>query len=270
VHGLAGSGWDAIGVYGESWSPLAAGVYGVDNATSGSPAGVKGVTSSTVGAGVFGYASATTERAAGVQGWAESTWGRGVTGHAWATSGPAYGVAGWSESPDGYGGFFWDLHVLGDLSVTGSKSFKIDHPLDPQNRYLYHYSTESSEVLNQYSGNVTLDADGEAQVQLATWFQAINTDFRYQLTPIGAAMPGLHIAQEIEDNSFRIAGGEPGMKVSWLITALRNDPYMQQNPQPVETEKRADERGLYQQPELYGQPPDMVPAHYLAPDEREP
>ena len=165
---------------------------------------------------------------------------------------------GQTNSPTGYAGYFvGDVTVLGDFSVSGTKSFVIDHPLDPANQYLYHYNIESSEVLNQYSGNATLDENGSAWVPLPDWFEAVNTEFRYQLTPIGAAMPNLHIAQEIQGNSFQVGGGEPGMKVSWLVTAVRNDPYMQQNPHPAEVDKPGDERGTYLDPELYGQPEEL-------------
>ena len=40
---------------------------------------------------------------------------------------------------------------------------------------------------NIYDGVVTLDVYGEAEVQLPAWFEALNTDFRYQLTAIGAS-----------------------------------------------------------------------------------
>jgi hypothetical protein len=121
-------------------------------------------------------------------------------------------------------------------------------------------------VLNQYTGNVTLDGNGEAWVELPEWFEAINTDFRYQLTPVGGAMPDLHIAQGVQDDRFLIAGGEPGMVVSWLVTALRNDLYMQQNPQPAEGPKPPDQQGRYLQPELYGLPVEMTENYVLPPE----
>ena len=113
-----------------------------------------------------------------------------------------------------------DVAVDGNFFVNGSKDFRIDHPLDPTNKYLYHASIESSEVLNQYSGNVVLDDKGEGQVEFPEWFAAINEDFRYQLTAIGAPGPNLYIAKEISGNDgFTIGGGQPGLKVSWQVTA---------------------------------------------------
>ena len=47
--------------------------------------------------------------------------------------------------------------------VTGpNKPFVIDHPLDPANKYLYHASVESPDVMNIYNGNVVTDANGRA------------------------------------------------------------------------------------------------------------
>jgi hypothetical protein len=131
------------------------------------------------------------------------------------------------------------VQVIGNLLVTGTKNFRIDHPLDPENKYLNHAAIESSEVLNLYNGNTALDSNGEAWVHLADWFGALNADFRYQLTAVGAPGPNLHIASEISDNRFKIAGGTPGMKVSWTVTAVRNDPGLRANPFQIEEDKRA-------------------------------
>jgi trimeric autotransporter adhesin len=150
------------------------------------------------------------------------------------------------------GSFTGDVNVSGNLTVSGTKHFRIDHPLDPANKYLYHAALESSEVLNLYSGNAVLDANGEAAVQLPDWLESLNRDFRYQLTAIGAPAPNLHIAQEIQNHSFRIAGGPAGMKVSWQVTGVRQDAWEKAHPMVVEVEKPQRERGYYIHPELYG------------------
>ena len=154
------------------------------------------------------------------------------------------------------GSFTGDVSISGSLTVGGTKHFKIDHPLDPANKYLYHAALESSEVLNLYSGNATLDASGEATVQLPDWFQALNRDFRYQLTAIGGAAPNLHIAQKIENNAFKIAGGSAGLEVSWQVTGVRQDAWEKAHPMVVEVQKTQRERGYYINPELYGAPPE--------------
>ena len=94
-------------------------------------------------------------------------------------------------------------------------------------------------------------------VQLPAWFEALNGDFRYQLTSIGAPGPGLYIAQEISGDRFKIAGGSAGNKVSWQVTAVRHDVYAKANPLIVEQEKSARERGYYIHPELYGAPKEQ-------------
>jgi hypothetical protein len=52
---------------------------------------------------------------------------------------------------------------------------------------------------NVYDGIVVLDHKGKAEIDLPDWFGALNKDFRYQLTAIGAPGPNLYIAEEISD-----------------------------------------------------------------------
>jgi hypothetical protein len=153
------------------------------------------------------------------------------------------------------------LDEFGNLSVTGAivgavKDFKIDHPLDPANKYLYHASIESSEMKDLYDGVALLDSNGSATVMLPDWFEAVNGDFRYQLTAIGAPAPNLHIAQEISSGQFIIAGGQAGMKVSWQVTGVRHDAYAKAHSLQVTVDKPEGERGYYIHPELYGAPPE--------------
>ena len=147
--------------------------------------------------------------------------------------------------------FAGSLHVAGTLS-KGAGSFKIDHPLDPANKYLEHSFVESPDMMNIYNGNAILDKKGEATVPLPDWFEALNRDFCYQLTCIGAFAP-VYIAEEISHNHFKIAGGRPGTKVSWQVTGIRHDAYAEAHRIQVEEEKTGDERGAYLNPELFGQ-----------------
>lgn len=152
-----------------------------------------------------------------------------------------------------YGGnFSGDLNVTGTI-YAGTKDFRIDHPLDPANKYLVHASVESSEMKNIYDGNVTTDAQGRAAVQLPEWFEALNTDFRYQLTVIGQFAQAI-VAHEIENNRFDIRSSAPNVKVSWQVTGVRQDAYAKANPLVVEQEKETGLRGFYLHPELHGAP----------------
>lgn len=150
-------------------------------------------------------------------------------------------------------------YLAGNVTVTGTLtkgagSFKIDHPLDPEKKTLSHSFVESPDMLNVYNGNVVLDGRGEAWVELPAWFEALNRDFRYQLTAIGGPGPNLHIAAEIVGNRFLIAGGNVGLKVSWQVTGVRQDPYAKAHRIPVEEDKPAAEVGTYLHPEAYGRP----------------
>jgi hypothetical protein len=163
-----------------------------------------------------------------------------------ATSGRGiYATAGSSATgPTGYAGeFYGNVYVTGTLSA-GTKDFKIDHPLDPGNRYLVHASVESSEMMNIYSGNVTTDAQGLATVAFPDWFESLNTDFRYQLTVIGQFAQAI-IAQKIANKQFSIKTSIPRVEVSWQVTAVRQDAFAKANPLVVEQLKPAAERGYY-------------------------
>jgi len=140
-----------------------------------------------------------------------------------------------------------------DLHVSGSKNFKIDHPLDPANKYLVHSCVESPDVKNIYDGNVTTDEHGDAIVNLPSYFEALNRDFRYQLTAIGQFAQAI-VSSKITGNQFAIKTDKPNVEVSWQVTGIRQDAYMKTHPIVVEQDKPANERGTYQHPELFGQP----------------
>jgi trimeric autotransporter adhesin len=209
-----GSGF-AVGVLGATGSPLVSGVGGI---------GVMGFSGScsngdncTIGAGIGGeFLTATTGIL--LQGLS------GASGAAAHTATPVFTV-------DGQG----NLTIAGTLTAS-VKNFKIDDPLDPEHKSLYHASIESSEMVNIYSGNVILDRKGEAVVTMPEWFEALNGDFRYQLTTIGRSAP-VYIAQEIQNRQFKIAGGRTGMKVSWQVTGVRHDAWAQAHPLQVEGDK---------------------------------
>jgi len=223
--------------------------------SSGTIAASTGLNIVSTGIGATGLSVQATDTSAdntAISGLADGPGGTGVIGNAGDGS-TAVGV--WGLSTSGVAGNF-SGNVIASGTVSGAaKNFRIDHPLDPANKYLYHASVESSEMMNIYTGNVVLDASGAGVVQLPSWLEALNSDFRYQLTAVGGPGPGLYIAQEIQNGSFRIAGGTPGLKVSWQVTGVRQDAYAKANPLVVEVEKPEQERGYYIHPQLFGQPP---------------
>jgi hypothetical protein len=237
----------ASAVYGESAAAQGAGVYGVGYN------GIQGETSIIGGSAVYGF-SGTTQDGAGVYGEGDGTVANqsyGVYGYA-----PA-GIAIYGVSNTGVGGG-WAGYFSGPVNITGTLyksagAFRIDHPLDPSNKYLSHSFVESDEMKNVYDGVVILRKGGESVIELPKWFEALNRDFRYQLTCIGEHAP-VYIADEISDNRFRIAGGYEGMKVSWQVTGVRRDPYAVAHPIVVESLKPLEERGRLLHPDLYKMP----------------
>ena len=275
--GVFGNSDAGYGVVGNSISS-AAGVLGISSGggldENGTGSGIEGITGS--GKGVFGYSTSgdgvygatntgiggdfTSGGTDGVRGESTASGGNGIVGVA-NSGADAYGLYGISTS--GFAGFFdGKVNVSGDLNVTGAitagtKDFKIDDPLDPAGKFLSLACIESDQMADLYSGNAVTDAQGSAVVTLPAWFQALNKDFRYVLTAVGAPGPNLYIAQKVKDNRFQIAGGQPGAEVSWQVTGIRHDAYAVAHPLQVEEDKPEAEQGLFLHPKEQGQPEEQ-------------
>jgi len=142
-----------------------------------------------------------------------------------------------------------NLTVVGNLAKGGG-TFKIDHPLDPANKYLYHSFVESPDMMNIYNGNVVTNANGVATVKMPKYFKALNKEFRYQLTVIGSFSQAI-ISKEISYNSFEIKTNNPNVKVSWMVTGVRKDAWANKN-RVIPEVKKTWEKGHYIHPKLYG------------------
>ncbi len=257
----AATGSGHYGVFGTVASDQTSyGVYG-HNTSAGH--GVLGVATGYNGSGVQGQHSAT--QGYGVSGINDAVDGYGVVGRARATSGSGAAIYGDGTTSGSYAGYFYGrTHVAGTLSKSAG-SFLIDHPLDPANKFLAHSFVESPDMKNMYDGVAVLDKTGRAVVTLPDWFQALNRDFRYQLTCIGGFAP-VFIEREIEKNQFTIAGGVPDLKVSWQVTGTRQDAYAEANRIPNEYEKPAEQKGRYLHPEVFGKPASLgMPKPLTAP-----
>jgi hypothetical protein len=210
-----------FGVYGVATSPYYAGAAVCGEAFGEGSAGIKGINSENSWAGYF--------------------------------DGPVYNSS--------YAEVAADLRVGGEIDVGGivtggAGSSRIDHPLDPENKYLHHARVESPDMMNIYNGNVVTNSSGEAWVQLPDWFEALNRDFRYQLTVIGQFAQAI-VAQKIEDNRFLIRTDKPNTEVSWQVTGIRRDAYAEANRVQVEVDKPANERGSYLHSEAWGKPVEL-------------
>jgi hypothetical protein len=160
-----------------------------------------------------------------------------------------YGKA--NIAANNYAGLFeGNVSVFGSFSAT-VKNFKIDHPLDPANKYLYHTSVESPDMMNIYNGIVRMDQEGYAEVEMPDWFEALNSDFRYQLTCLERYAP-VYISRKMKEGKFKIGGGLPGQEVSWQVTGIRQDAWAKANRIPVEEDKNESQKGKYLHPEVIG------------------
>jgi len=153
-------------------------------------------------------------------------------------------------TPSDYAGYF-SGQIYATTASSGIKSFKIDHPLDPLNKYLYHSSVESNEMLNVYSGNITTDGNGIAIVELPSYFEALNMEFRYQLTCIGQFAQAI-VKEEVQENKFVLQTDKPNVKVSWQVSGVRHDATANTYRIVNEVEKPECEKGKYIVPEAYG------------------
>jgi hypothetical protein len=184
----------------------------------------------------------------GVEAYGGPSGGTGGAGNGiYATpgQGPSDGVV-WGLA----GKFNGDVFVSGSLAKPGG-SFLIDHPTDAANKYLYHSFVESPDMMNLYNGNIVTDAGGTAIVTMPDWFEALNRDFRYQLTVIGQPAQAW-VASELVNRAFTIKTDKGNVKVSWQVTGIRQDAWANAHRIPVEVNKPAEYQGHYLHPELFG------------------
>jgi hypothetical protein len=234
------------------------GTTGIASGANGDKYGVWGAASGTGGinTGVFGTA---TGDFSAYGGFFQATGLQTVGVYGVADGASSSGVYGFGLNGGKAGSFQGDVGVTGTLTKGGG-AFRIDHPLDPENKYLQHSFVESPDMKNIYDGIVTLDANGAAIVTLPDWFGALNQEFRYQLTCVGGYAP-VYISSEVSDNRFSIAGGTPGLKVSWQLTGVRKDVYAEAHRIQVEVDKNPAERGKYLHPLLFGESEEQGIAH---------
>jgi len=179
-------------------------------------------------------------------------------------------ISAFSNSGDAFNvDYAGNVTVVGNLSVGGNVSkgggsFKIDHPLDPANKYLYHSFVESPDMMDVYNGNVVTNRSGLATIILPDYFEALNRDFRYQLTVIGQFAQAI-VRKKISKNRFVIETSKPGVEVSWQVTGIRHDAYADAHRIPTEEEKPPQEQGRYLHPELFGAGPEQAVGYHVPP-----
>lgn len=134
---------------------------------------------------------------------------------------------------------------------AASKAFRIDHPLDPMNKELWHSCVESPDMKNIYDGVAITDESGYATITLPSYFEALNSDFRYQLTVIDEAdaedlLLWAKVVRKIgtvAPNQFTIRTARGGTEVSWQVTGIRKDAYANAHRIRPEVEKEPGDKG---------------------------
>jgi hypothetical protein len=228
------------------------GVYGSANTV-----GVQGT--STGGIGVAGYNKTSSYAAVTGGGSAYGLYGYANTIGGAVVPAIRYGVYAYATgAATNYAGFFSGDVMISGTVAKASGTFKIDHPLDPANKYLYHSFVESPDMMNVYNGNITTDATGKATVTLPAYFEAENKDFKYQLTIVDETQfAQARISKKVSANTFVIATDKPNIEVSWQVTGVRQDKYANAHRVITEVEKEAQFKGHYLHPKEWNMPEEM-------------
>ncbi len=217
--------------YGKLHVEKASGNYGISGFVPGN-------------VGIYGRASGEV----GVYGYAEGDYG-------------GYFMSGTGKAIYSYGNIIlaYGFQVLQEDSggTAQLKAFTIDHPTDPANKVLRHFSAEGPEALLLYRGTATLNESGTAVVALPEYFATLSVNPQVQLTPVGQAVP-LALEERFSGNSFTVIGAA-GVEFDWLVIAERDDPKarLERLERPVEENKGGlglPEPGTYISPEVYPQP----------------
>lgn len=209
-------------------------------ATSGETYSAVAFNNSPAGTAIYAANDAQTGASVGVYSRVASLDGMGVQAHA-------------PGQPSAYAVF-----AFGNTGANGTKSFVIDHPLDPANKTLRHFSSEGEQPLNVYSGNVRTDAKGFATVSLPDYFESINRDIRYQLTVVDDSddFVLVKVSRPVQDNKFTVRSSKPGVLVSWRVEGVRNDAWVRRVGAASVIDKPEHQRGRYYDPASYGLSPE--------------
>lgn len=117
-----------------------------------------------------------------------------------------------------------------NLNISGSKTFKIDHPLDPENTYLVHSSIEGPRVDLVYRGKTTL-VNGLSTVNMDEYFDMIKGTWKKLCRDAQAWISGINefvecVGSVDENGLLKIKSKDSSYngEVSWMIIAERHDP----------------------------------------------
>ena len=109
----------------------------------------------------------------------------------------------------------------GAQSCSEAKTFIIDHPDDPPNKYLVHACLEGPEAGVFYRGKGTIQNNHSATITLPQYVRKLAYDFTVQLTPIRTSptKPTQLTSSKVIDGLFTVYGTNGSF--FWLVYAKR-------------------------------------------------
>lgn len=137
------------------------------------------------------------------------------------------------------------------FNMTGSKNFRIDHPVYPKQKWLSHAATESDERLLIYRRVIDTDNNGDGNVIMPEWFLMINKNI--------TTHPDKPCDVSRANNAFRIKNGPVNDKVVLLIVGERDDDWAKAVPFPVVSDKDGEDIGYLAHWKHKGTKDDMKP-----------
>jgi len=111
-------------------------------------------------------------------------------------------------------------NCIGPTGPPG-KSFIIDHPDDPSNKYLIHVCLEGPEAAVYYRGKGEITNNASVDIKLPEYVKNLATDFTIQITAVYDGNVKVYNFDEIQNNAFTVYG-ENG-KFHWLVIGKRFD-----------------------------------------------
>ena len=155
-------------------------------------------------------------------------------------------AAGAQKSEYSATGFYVDAgYVAGNFSVSGTKSFRIQHPLY-EDKMLVHVSLEGPTADIFYKGKSKL-INGEIEIELPHYFEALaEEDERIiTITPIVKNSSKLFStlgAGEIQNGKFKVYNQENSLNDSqefyWIVQATRKNAAIEVEPDKNEYDLR--------------------------------
>ena len=114
----------------------------------------------------------------------------------------------------------------GEITYSSTKTFVIDHPTDPQNKYLVHACLEGPEAGVYYRGKGEIVNGTSIEIRLPEYFGTLckyGDDATVQITHIYDGKVKVFSASEVnlETNTFRVYG-ENG-RFNWLVHGKRGN-----------------------------------------------